>query len=138
MRRTKIVCTLGPSSNDFSTIERIMLEGMDVARLNFSHGTHDDHRTMFETVRRAAARIGKPVAVMADLQGPKIRTGRLAGGKPVTLVPGAPICITTRETPGDAQCVSTLTPSPDVAGATLLCGRNSNCVVEAGRTSTAR
>jgi len=107
MRRTKIVCTLGPSSNDFSTIERIMLEGMDVARLNFSHGTHDDHRTMFETVRRAAARIGKPVAVMADLQGPKIRTGRLAGGKPVTLVPGAPICITTRETPGDAQCVST-------------------------------
>ncbi len=107
MRRTKIVCTLGPSSSDLPTIERLLSEGMDIARLNFSHGTQDDHRTVFEAIRQAAAKLGKPVAVMADLQGPKIRTGRLAGGKPVILKPGAPICITTREVPGDAQCVST-------------------------------
>ncbi|HOF41786.1 MAG TPA: pyruvate kinase, partial [Candidatus Hydrogenedentes bacterium] len=67
MRRTKIVCTLGPSSNDLPTIERLLSEGMDIARLNFSHGTHDDHRIVFEAIRQAAARLGKPVAVMADL-----------------------------------------------------------------------
>lgn len=107
MRRTKIVCTLGPSSRDYQTIERLMTEGMDVARLNFSHGSHDDHRNVFETVRRAASETGRAVAVMADLQGPKIRTGRLEDGRPVNLSPGASFCITARDVPGNARCVST-------------------------------
>lgn len=107
MRRTKIVCTLGPSSHDLETIVGLVKAGMDVARLNFSHGTHDDHRRYFEAVREAARESGKVVAVMADLQGPKIRTGSLEDGGPVTLVPGASICITTRDVPGSAACVPT-------------------------------
>lgn len=80
---------------------------MDVARLNFSHGTHEAHRNAFASIRGAAAELGRNVAVMADLQGPKMRTGRLEGGGPVELVEGAQITITTREVPGDAECVST-------------------------------
>ena len=80
---------------------------MDVARLNFSHGTHEAHRTAFMLIRAAAAELGRNVAVMADLQGPKMRTGPLEGGGPVELIEGAQITITTREVPGDAECVST-------------------------------
>ena len=72
MRRTKIVCTLGPSSHDLETIVGLVKAGMDVARLNFSHGTHDDHRRYFEAVREAARESGKVVAVMADLQGQRV------------------------------------------------------------------
>ncbi|MFO7974467.1 MAG: pyruvate kinase [Candidatus Hydrogenedentota bacterium] len=107
MRRTKIVCTLGPSSSDDETILGLVKAGMDVARLNFSHGTHDDHRRYLEAVHRAADESGNVVAVMADLQGPKIRTGPLKDGRPVQLQAGAPFCITTRDVPGTAECVST-------------------------------
>lgn len=107
MRHTKVVCTLGPSSEDYDTIRSLICEGMDVARLNFSHGTHDVHRRMFEQVRDASRDTGKTVAIMGDLQGPKIRTGPLSGGGPVHLESGASFCITTREVPGDSECVST-------------------------------
>ena len=72
-RRAKIVCTLGPSSESQEAIEHLIRTGLDVARLNFSHGDHDFHRTLVNRVRAAAGAVGKPVAILQDLQGPKIR-----------------------------------------------------------------
>jgi len=86
-RATKIVATLGPSSDDEETLTRMVRAGMNVARLNFSHGTADDHRHRAERVRAAARACGREVAIMADLQGPKIRVGKFANGK-TTLRPG--------------------------------------------------
>lgn len=79
-RRTKIVCTLGPASSDRRTIRELIRAGMDVARLNFSHGTHDDHRRMIEFVREGAEAESKVVAILQDLQGPKIRIGPIKNG----------------------------------------------------------
>lgn len=79
-RRVKIVCTLGPASRSLDQITALIKEGMDVARLNFSHGTHDFHRGMIKNIREAAARSGKAVAIMQDLQGPKLRAGVLPKG----------------------------------------------------------
>jgi pyruvate kinase len=80
-RATKIVATLGPASSDPDVLERLLLAGVDVVRLNFSHGTAQDHIARAELVRSIALKVGKPVALMADLQGPKIRVGRFAEGK---------------------------------------------------------
>ena len=80
MRRTKIVCTLGPSSSDRETVRGLIRAGMDVARLNFSHGTHDEHRHLIEYVREAADKEGKVVPILQDLQGPKIRIGPVRNG----------------------------------------------------------
>ncbi len=77
MKRTKIVCTIGPSSKKASVLKEMMKSGMDVARLNFSHGTHDDHKLLIKTIRSASKEVGKTVAIMGDLQGPKIRLGNL-------------------------------------------------------------
>jgi len=107
MRRTKIVCTLGPSSSDESTIGRLIDAGMNVARLNFSHGSHNDHRKVFGTLGEVAKAKDANVAVLMDLQGPKIRTGRLRGRKPVELTNGACLTITTQTIEGDADRVST-------------------------------
>lgn len=90
-RRTKIVGTIGPASNSIETLEALIRAGLDVARLNFSHGSHDDHRLVYESVREAERRAGKPVAVMQDLQGPKIRLGKLKGE--VVLTPGESIIL---------------------------------------------
>ncbi|MCB9788628.1 MAG: pyruvate kinase [Deltaproteobacteria bacterium] len=105
MRRAKIVCTLGPASSDAAMIDALVEAGMDCARLNFSHGTHESHRRVAELVRKSAARAGRPVALLADLCGPKIRTGLFAAG-PVELTPDRPFTLTTRDTPGDADHVS--------------------------------
>src|SRR5437588_7078204 len=107
MRRTKIVCTLGPASSDEERIEQLMRAGMNVARLNFSHGTHDEHAIVIERIRTISARLGCSIAILQDLQGPKIRTGSLEGGQPVRLVGGANITITTRPVAGNAQTIST-------------------------------
>ena len=80
MRRTKIVCTLGPASSDRDTVRQLIRAGMDVARLNFSHGTHEDHRLLIEYVREAADKEGKVVPILQDLQGPKIRIGPVRNG----------------------------------------------------------
>ncbi|MEE8396963.1 MAG: pyruvate kinase, partial [bacterium] len=104
--RAKIVCTLGPSSNDQGTIKRLILAGMDVARLNFSHGTQADHRRLIAAIRAACAETGKVLAIMGDLQGPKIRVGLIEGGG-AELVPGREITITTQQTMGNAERVST-------------------------------
>jgi len=87
-RATKIVATLGPASSDPDVLERLLRAGVDVVRLNFSHGSADDHIARARLVRAAAEHVGKPVALMADLQGPKIRVGRFAEGR-VMLEPGA-------------------------------------------------
>lgn len=99
MRKTKIVCTLGPASDTPERIEALIRAGMDCARLNFSHGTHDDHARLAARVREAAERLGRPVALLQDLQGPKIRVGRFPGGR-VRLEDGAEVTVTTREVEG--------------------------------------
>jgi pyruvate kinase len=80
-RATKIVATLGPASSDAVVLERLLRAGVDVVRLNFSHGTAQDHINRAKLVRECAQRVGKPVALMADLQGPKIRVGKFSEGK---------------------------------------------------------
>ncbi|MCF8204275.1 MAG: pyruvate kinase [Methylotenera sp.] len=87
-RATKIVATLGPASNTPEVLEQMIRAGVDVVRLNFSHGKAQDHIDRATMVREAAARVGKSVAIMADLQGPKIRVGKFEGGK-IELIPGA-------------------------------------------------
>jgi len=87
-RSAKIVCTLGPASDSADMIERLMCAGMDVARLNFSHGTHAEHARTIKRLRETSARLSKPVGILADLQGPKIRTGALVEGHPIQLRAG--------------------------------------------------
>jgi pyruvate kinase len=107
MRRTKIVCTIGPATQSEEQLERLMRAGMNVARLNFSHGTQQDHAMVIERLRAISARLGYPIAILQDLQGPKIRTGSLQGGQPVRLVDAALITITTRDVAGSADLIST-------------------------------
>lgn len=106
-RRTKILATLGPASDSSERIEQLILAGADGFRLNFSHGNHDYFRPLVQRIREASKKIGKPVAILQDLQGPKIRTGKLADGKPVHLIPGSRFVITTRKIDGNAMIVST-------------------------------
>ena len=105
-RRAKIVCTLGPATYSAEAIRGLVDAGMDVARLNLSHGTHADHEQVYWMVRAAAADSGRAVGIMVDLQGPKIRLGRFASG-PVTLVAGAEFTITTDDVPGSKVLAST-------------------------------
>ena len=106
MPRAKIVCTLGPSSSTPEKIGELIDAGMSVARLNFSHGSHEDHAKMLQVVRSEADRRGKAIAALLDLQGPKIRVGKLAGGQ-AELKVGAELVITTEEVLGDDKRVST-------------------------------
>ncbi len=104
-RATKIVATLGPASSDPAILERLLLAGVDVVRLNFSHGTAEDHVARAQLVRAAAEKVGKTVALMADLQGPKIRVGKFADGK-VMLEVGRPFALDAqRREPGNAEAV---------------------------------
>ena len=106
MRRTKIVCTIGPATESEERLEQLMRAGMNVARLNFSHGTQQEHKRVIERVRALSTRLGYAVAILQDLQGPKIRTGALQDGKPITLVDGTQVTITTRDVVGNAQILS--------------------------------
>ena len=105
-RRTKIVCTLGPATASASRLSELIDAGMDVARLNFSHGTHAEHQAVYDMVRQLSAERERPVGVLADLQGPKIRLGNFADG-PVVWASGERIAITTDECLGDHDRVST-------------------------------
>lgn len=107
IRRTKIVCTLGPATSTEERIEALMRAGMDVARINFSHGVQEQHAATIARVRSVAARLNRPVAILQDLQGPKIRTGSLEGGAPVFLTDGHRFVITTRPVTGNGKMVST-------------------------------
>ena len=118
-RRTKIVCTIGPASSDPETIEQLAWSGMDAARLNFSHGDQEMHRETLASVRRAQALIGRPLAVIADLQGPKIRIGRI--GEPRSVNPGDTLVLTApgEGAPGDldvtfAGIADTVAPGREV------------------------
>ena len=105
IRATKIVATLGPASSEPEVLERLLRAGVDVVRLNFSHGKAQDHIDRARLVREVAAKVGKPVALMADLQGPKIRVGKFADGK-VMLEAGAAFVLDAQRTePGDLQGV---------------------------------
>src|SRR5271163_629254 len=106
-RHSKIVCTIGPASSSPRIMERLLRAGMDVARLNFSHGTHEQHAKNIVNLRSLAMKLEKPIAIVADLQGPKIRTGVLAGGQPVNLHAGQKFTITTAKILGDTTRVNT-------------------------------
>jgi pyruvate kinase len=112
MRRAKIVATIGPACQDPETLERLLAAGMDVARLNFSHGRHADHADVIARIRTASRHQKRAIAILQDLQGPKIRTGKLkAGREGVRLQPGAALTITVDEAVvGDAELVSTTYP----------------------------
>ncbi|MGH3135021.1 MAG: pyruvate kinase [Gaiellaceae bacterium] len=112
-RRTKIVATIGPASGDEATLGRLVEAGMDGARLNFSHGTHAEHRENAGRVRAVQASAGRSLALIADLQGPKIRIGELAG--PVDLVAGQAIVVAGEESCRDGD----LPVAPDVLGSVL-------------------
>src|SRR6187399_1607960 len=104
-RATKIVATLGPASSDPVVLERMIRAGVDVVRLNFSHGKAQDHIDLATLVRKVAQGAGREVAIMADLQGPKIRVGKFAEGK-VQLEPGAKFVLdASRTEPGDINGV---------------------------------
>jgi pyruvate kinase len=105
-RRAKIVCTLGPATASQERMTALISAGLDVARLNLSHGTHEDHLAAYERVRAGSAATGRSVGVLADLQGPKIRLGVFPGG-PVRLAVGDEFAITTDDIPGTAREAAT-------------------------------
>lgn len=107
MKRTKIVCTIGPSSNALSTLVALGNAGMDVARLNFSHGTHADHETVFNRLGAAGKKLGRPFGILQDLQGPKIRVGDLPK-EGVTLVAGRRVVFSTAASPEEGDIPVTL------------------------------
>jgi pyruvate kinase len=106
VRRAKIICTIGPACDSDEMIRDLMLAGMDVARLNFSHGTHSEHARRIERLRRVAHQLKRTICILQDLQGPKIRTGVLKDGKNITLKPGALLTITPRKVAGTAALIS--------------------------------
>ncbi len=106
MKKTKIVCTLGPASAKESVIEKMLENGMNVARLNFSHGTHEEHAKTIARFRRVRDRMKVPAAVLLDTKGPEIRVGTFGGEGKVTLVAGNRFVLTAREVEGDENCVS--------------------------------
>ena len=121
MRRTKIVCTIGPAVQSEARIKALIDAGMNVARLNFSHGSHADHLERLELVRRVAKELGKPVAILQDLCGPKIRIGDMEPG--TVLVAGQTFTLTRTECVGNAERVHL--PIPELhqavgAGDTLM------------------
>jgi pyruvate kinase len=106
VRRAKIVCTLGPATSSEEGVRSLVEAGMDVARLNLSHGDYADHEKVYERVRKASDDSKRAIGVLVDLQGPKIRLGRVAAG-PVTVTRGDELVITTEDVPGDEHVVST-------------------------------
>ena len=106
-RRAKIVCTIGPACDSEEMISDLMRLGMDVARLNFSHGTHQQHARVIERLRKVARQLNRTICILQDLQGPKMRTGPLRDGTPVSLTAGRRFTITTREVAGTPELVST-------------------------------
>lgn len=137
LRNAKILATLGPASTERKTIEALVHAGADVFRLNFSHGTHEDHRRRHEAIRAIEAELGRPIGVLLDLQGPKLRVGTFKEG-PVRLIEGATFRLDLdKSAPGDATRVSM--PHPEIfaalrPGVDLLLddGRLRLCVEEAG------
>jgi len=121
-RRTKIIATLGPASSTPEVLARLFQAGADIFRLNFSHGTHEDHAARFAMIRELEERTGRPIGILADVQGPKLRVGQCAGGR-VHLQTGQAFLLDLNPTPGSAERVNL--PHPEIIeaagiGATLL------------------
>ena len=153
LRNVKIVATLGPASSDYATIRALFEAGADVFRLNMSHGTHDDIRARHTIIRKVEADLGRPIGILADLQGPKLRVGTFAKGSE-ELVEGAKFRMDLAATPGDVTRVQL--PHPEIfaalePGASLLvndgkirvvvddCGKDfANCTVTVGGTISNR
>ncbi len=108
-RKTKIICTIGPSSNTYEKIKSLTLAGMDVARLNFSHGTHDDHLKNIQIIRQVSDELQKPIAILQDLQGPKIRIQKFENGN-IKLSTGQEFTLTIRDVIGNNKIVSVSYP----------------------------
>src|SRR5712664_2440811 len=106
MRKAKIICTLGPASESPSAISGLIRAGMDVARLNFSHGTQSEHQKRLELVRSVAKKLDRPVAVLQDIQGPKLRVGQFVGGQLVVRT-GQQVVVTARKVLGSGNIIPT-------------------------------
>jgi pyruvate kinase len=109
-RRTKIVCTLGPATSSPAVMEQLIKAGMNVARLNLSHGTHKEHIERIQTLRKLTQGLATPIAMLLDLPGPKYRTGKLKDGQ-AALKKGARVILTTRQVEGDAEVISVNLPT---------------------------
>src|SRR5215510_15402932 len=107
MKKAKIVATLGPASRAPELLREMISAGLNVARVNMSHGTHESHAETIQTVRAIAAELNRPIAVLLDLCGPKIRTGLLKDHQPINLREGQDLTITTRDVIGDSSIIST-------------------------------
>ncbi len=106
MKKTKIVCTMGPQEENIELVKQLIEAGMDVARFNFSHGTHEEQLARMNVIRQAREETGKPIAMLLDTKGPEIRTGLLKDGQKVELVTGNDIILTCEECVGTAERVS--------------------------------
>ena len=116
-RRTKVVATLGPASSSPEMVERLYRAGADVFRLNFSHGSHADHEERIGVIRALEGKVGRPIGILADVQGPKLRVGRFGGGR-VQLQAGQPFRLDLNPTPGDVRRVQL--PHPEIIGAARI------------------
>jgi len=126
-RRTKIIATLGPASSSPEVMTRLFHAGADVFRLNFSHGTHEDHATRIAAIRAIEERTGRPIGILADVQGPKLRVGTFGGGR-VHLQTGQPFRLDLNATPGDARRVNL--PHPEIISAASI---NSTLLLDDGK-----
>jgi len=106
MKKTKIVCTMGPNTNDEAMMRKLVQEGMDIARFNFSHGDHEEQKSRMDMLKRIRKEEGKHIAILLDTKGPEIRTGLLKDGQKVQLVEGDTFVLTTEEIEGDNTRVS--------------------------------
>src|SRR3984885_2999899 len=118
-RRTKIIATLGPASSSAEVLTRLFQAGADVFRLNFSHGTHEDHAARFAMIRQLEDRFDRPIGILADVQGPKLRVGRFSGGR-AHLQTGRPFRLDLNATPGDSNRVNL--PHPEIIEAATFGG----------------
>jgi pyruvate kinase len=116
-RRTKIIATLGPASSSAEVISRLFQAGADVFRLNFSHGVHDDHAARIAIIRDLEQKFDRPIGILADVQGPKLRVGRFGGGR-VQLQTGQPFTLDLNPTPGDVRRVNL--PHPEIISAASI------------------
>jgi len=126
-RRTKIIATLGPASSSPEVMTRLFHAGADVFRLNFSHGTHEDHAARIAAIRAIEERTGRPIGILADVQGPKLRVGTFGGGR-VHLQTGQPFRLDLNATPGDARRVNL--PHPEIISAASI---NSTLLLDDGK-----
>lgn len=110
MKKTKIICTMGPNADDREVLKALVENGMDIARFNFSHGTHEEQKERFDQLKSVREELKKPIAILLDTKGPEIRTGLLANGGKVTLTEGAEFILTSEPIEGDEQRVSQTYP----------------------------